>query len=175
MICYAFFLVGLSTICVRLAPLALCLAILSVSGCSKPTANKLVDPLKTINGNRIVAIEQLDLTTRDGRPSAQAVQSAKVIKHVQLQMQVEAFAKALSAVSEGARFANHPVAIGDMVLRVETIDGTWFIFCRVMQTAAGKTCTLNIGQAGETNINRMKEYESDTLPAWFSEHQIEPK
>lgn len=175
MICTALFGGRLPTACVRLAPLALCLAILSVPGCSKPTAKTLVDPLKTANGNRIVAIEQLDLTTRDGRPSPQAVQSANVIKRIQLQAQVEAFAKALSTVSEGAHFANHPVAIGDVVLRVEATDGTWFIFCRVMQTAAGKTCTLNIGQAGETNINRMKEYESDTLPAWFSENQIEPK
>ena len=60
-------------------------------------------------------------------------------------------------------------------MRVETTEGNWFIFCRVMKAAGGKTCTLNVGQAGETNINQMKEYESDTLPAWFGENQIEPK
>jgi hypothetical protein len=160
---------------VRLALLLVSVVCIIGVGCSNSSVSTLVDSLRMGNENRLTTIDQLDLTQNGGLLSPQQVTGAKLIKRVQLQPQLEAFAKALSTASEGVQWANHPVTIKQFALRVETTGGTWFIFCDV-QTSAGRTnCIVTVGEAGETNINRMKRYESDELPAWFRENLIEPK
>jgi len=153
----------------------MCLGILFGFGCSQPTVGTLVESLKATNGKHIVAIEQLDLTTREGLPSPEAMRNAKVIKRVQQPAQLEAFAKALSVANEGRPFANHPADLGRVVLRIMTASQTWFVYCDVLKTAGTKTCAVNAGKEGETNINHMEAYESKALPAWLNENQIEPR
>lgn len=175
MIRIAFLIGAFPKALVRLALLLVSVIGVIGTGCSNSSVNTLVDSLKSGSGNRLIAIEQLDLTQNNGLLSPQKVAGAMVIKRVQLQPQVEAFAKALSTATEGVRWANHPLTIGQLALRVETTDGTWFIFCDLERSAGRTNCIVIIGEAGERNINRMKRYESPTLPAWFSENQIEPK
>jgi hypothetical protein len=156
-------------------PLALCLVILCGFGCNNPSRNTLVDSLKAGKARHIIAIEQIDVITRDGLPSDQDVRGAKVLKRVEQPAQIEAFGNALSTASYGRRAANHPGTIGEVVLRVETTNETWFIFGRVEKTAETTFCVVNAGEEGETNVNRMNVYESDFLPAWLKENQIEPR
>lgn len=175
MIRSAFFTNALPTTSARLALLLVSVVGVIGAGCSNSSVSTLVDSLRMGHENRLITIDQLDLTQNSGLLSPQQVTGAKLIKRVQLQPQLEAFAKALSTASDGVRWANHPLTIKQFALRVETTDGTWFIFCDV-ETSAGRTnCIVTVGEAGETNINRMKRYESDELPAWFRENQIEPK
>jgi len=146
---------------VCLTPLTMFLVILFGFGCSKASEKiTLVDYLKTMNGIQIAAIEQLDLTTRGGLLSSEALRTAKIIKRVQDQVHINTFVNAISTATEGHRFANHPVDIGEIVLRVETTNGSWFMFCHIMIADNTKTCSMNVGEDGETNINRMKVYES---------------
>lgn len=150
-----------------------CLIVFLTLGCSDRTSPSLMTSLKGESANRIVAIEQLDLTTSSGRPSREEVRSAKVIRRVEASTQIETFVKAIADARKGVTFANHPSAICEVVLRVETKDGTWFLFCWVMKVEGRKYCVLNLGEEGETSINRMMEYNSDVLVEWFKRNKIE--
>lgn len=158
------------------ATAAIVLAIIGCGfGCSKPTVKTLVDTVRSTNGLRLIAIDQLELTTRDGRPTPTAVRSAKAIKRLVSPRAIETFTNALATATSGREFRNHPLAIGDAVLRVEAETGTWFIYCRILQTSHGKTCVVEAGPKDETSINQMRSYESDMLPTWLETNQIEFK
>lgn len=175
MTCFATIKGSVCGACTFLSLSALFLVSLCVLGCSESRNNSLINRLRTQDVGRIISIDQLALSTRDGLPKPIAVQSARVIKSVQTQGGIESFCRALVTAKDGVRFANHPVVVGDITLRVDTTMGTWFLFIRVVIRNGVKSCTVKSGENGETNINRMKAYESDLLAIWLGENQIEPR
>lgn len=147
--------------------------VLGCQGCAKrgPT---LVDSLRSSESGRVISVEQLSFKASDGLLSRNDLQNAKPIKIIGTTEQIEAFEEALRGATEGIRSANHPVFLGEVFLRVKTIDAIWYIFCDIHEIKNRRYCTFNAGTAGETNQNSMPTYQSDTLSVWLDNNKISP-
>ena len=134
----------------------------------------LIDVLQSPGTDPVLSIEQLALHSSDGLLTRQDIQEAKSIRLVNEIQEVQSFSKTIVASINGRRWANHPVGRGEVVLRVKTRQGVWYVFCQIEQIDSRRYCILYVGVLGGTNRNHMKRYESDALPGWLEENGISP-
>jgi hypothetical protein len=155
----------------------LALSLILMLGCKKneKSLSDLSDLLVEANKRRAVVIEQIALNIREGAPKSQSVRNARVIKRVDQQEQIEKFASVLSKATAGRRFVNHPISIGNCVLRININGQPYFFYCELLESKDGKYCVFNVGGMNQININRMPEFESKTMVEWLRDNGIEMK
>jgi hypothetical protein len=152
----------------------LALSLIFILGCPKNEKN-VSDLLTAANKRHAVVIEQIGLNIREGVPNPEDVANAKVIKRVDQSEQIGRLASVLSKATPGRSFANHPISIGNCVLRI-IIDGQpYLLYCEMLESKDGKYCVFSVGGANEIDINRMAQFESKLLVDWLRDNGIEVK
>jgi len=135
----------------------------------------LTSMLSMASRSHTTVIEQIGLDLRQGLPNQKGLANAKVLKRVDRTEQIEKFNDVLANAVPGRSFVNHPVSLGNGVLRIIISGQSYFLFCEMLEAEGVKYCVFRVGAQNETNFNDMDEFESKMMPDWFQENGIEVK
>jgi len=144
-------------------------------GCSEANHQTLVEALRTPASEGLISIEQIDVDVRQGRPDPAFVISAKALKTVVEKETVSNFAQIISRADKERHHANHPISLGNVVLRAKVKDGFYIVYCELLELGEVQYCSLRVGGKNEANINKMKSFESKELIKWLSVNEIKPR
>jgi hypothetical protein len=150
------------------------LIVVLAASCTRDTG-QVGEVIGVIQSKRVTSIEQIDLETRQGLAGSKEAIEAKATVTITEQARIEEFAKSLRDDLSATHHYNHPVSLGDIVLRINAGTDKYFIFIGVHKVEGTNYCVLRIGQKNDANINHMPAWQSLEMIEWLDGVKMKPR